>query len=269
MKLAVVGVGLIGGSFALAARQAQLFTQIVAVDPNAAHAEQALALGLCDTVAARVPDDADAVLLAVPSSATASLLARLEHHSGLVFDVASVKGALLDQATLLPARYVPCHPIAGSERSGPEAARADLFHEHLVVTTPTAASNADDVATVTGWWQALGATVQALDAHEHDRLFARTSHLPHLVAFAYMQLIAPEQLAYAAGGFRDFSRIAASDPDMWAPVLQMNRTAVLAELEQMQGALAELAEAVAAPDDRALRSLIQRAQLRRRAFDER
>ena len=269
MKLAVVGLGLIGGSFALAAQRAGLFSEIIGVDANVAHQQSALALGLCDAIASEVPADAGAVVLAVPSSATAGLLAQLQEHPGLVFDVASVKGALLDAATGLPARFVPCHPIAGSERSGPEAARADLFSNHLLITTPMANSSAADVALVSDWWRAVGATVQAMDAHEHDRLFARTSHLPHLVAFAYMQLIAPEQLPYAAGGFRDFSRIAASDPDMWAPILRMNQTALQAELAGMQQALAELGEALAAPDDGALRALILQAQQRRRAFDER
>ncbi|MFK7913160.1 MAG: prephenate dehydrogenase [Pseudomonadales bacterium] len=269
MKLAVVGVGLIGGSFALAARHAELFSEIVGVDHDAQHRQSALDLGLCDTVASAAPADADAVLLAVPSSVTATLLAQLQQHRGLVFDVASVKGALLDAATRLPARFVPCHPIAGSERSGPEAAQAKLFTDHLVITTPTANSAAADVAQVSQWWSAVGASVQAMDPHAHDSLFARTSHLPHLVAFAYMQLIAPEQLAYAAGGFRDFSRIAASDPDMWAPILRMNQAALKTELAGMQQALSELGEALEAPDDSALRALIVRAQQRRRAFDER
>ncbi|MGI9324158.1 MAG: prephenate dehydrogenase [Pseudomonadales bacterium] len=268
MKLAIVGVGLIGGSFALAARNAGLFASIVGVDRNPEHLAQAQQLGICDATAQSVPSDADAVLVALPSDHIAESLASLVEHKGLIFDVASVKAALLEDAARLPARYVPCHPIAGSERSGPTAASAELFTDHLLVITPIAQSNSADLATVSDWWQAFGARVQTMSAGEHDRLFARTSHLPHLVAFAYMQQIEQAQLAFAAGGFRDFSRIAASDPDMWTPILRMNRKAIHTELRQLQAALTELGEAVDAADEGPLRELLSRAQRRRRAFDE-
>lgn len=269
MKLAVVGVGLIGGSFALAARAAGLFDPIVAVDQSPEHCEAALSLGICDAVEPEVPEDADAVLLALPSDRIAGQLAALSAHPGLVFDVSSVKAAVLAQSDRLPERFVPCHPIAGSERSGPSAARKDLFKDHLLVMTPIDRSSAADQATVSSWWQALGARVQTMTPEAHDRLFARTSHLPHLVAFAYMQLIETEQLAFAAGGFRDFSRIAASDPDMWTPILRMNRAALREELAQLQASLTHLGDALDAEDDAPLRALLSAAQARRRAFDER
>ncbi len=268
LKLAVVGVGLIGGSFALAARKAGLFSSIVGVDQDPEHLAQAQQLGICDAAAETVPSDADAVLVALPSDRVAQSLASLAQHQGLIFDVASVKAVLFEDSPRLPARYVPCHPIAGSERSGPLAANAELFQDHLLVMTPIAQSNSADLATVSGWWQALGARVQTMPAAEHDRLFARTSHLPHLVAFAYMQQIEEAQLAFAAGGFRDFSRIAASDPDMWTPILRMNRKAIRAELQQLQAALTELGEAVDAADEGPLRELLSTARRRRRAFDE-
>jgi prephenate dehydrogenase len=266
--LAVVGLGLIGGSFALGARQAGLFDRIVGIDASAVHGEQALAAGLCDELASAVPPSADAVLVAVPSDAVAQALGALQDHPGLVFDVASVKGGILDGLAARPARYLPAHPIAGSERSGPGAARADLFAEHLVVLTPLADSAAADEALLTGWWQALGARVEHMSPAAHDRLFARTSHLPHLVAFAYMQLIEPEQLAYAAGGFRDFSRIAGADPAMWAPILQLNQRAVLGELAALRAALDQFEAAIGEQNPQALSTLLGAAQQRRQAFEQ-
>lgn len=266
--LAVVGLGLIGGSFALGARQAGLFDRIVGVDASAAHGQLALAAGLCDALAGEVPAEADAVLVAVPSDQVAGALAALQHHSGLVFDVASVKGGILDGLSARPARYLPAHPIAGSERSGPTAARADLFAEHLVVLTPLPDGTAEDQALLAGWWQALGARVEQMAPADHDLLFARTSHLPHLVAFAYMQLIEPEQLAYAAGGFRDFSRIAGADPAMWAPILQLNQQAVLSELAGLRAALDQFEAAIIEQNPRALSTLLGAAQARRQAFEQ-
>lgn len=169
-----------------------------------------------------MPDDADLIVLAVPSDRVAALVAGLHAHAGTVFDVASIKtpivAAVRAAQGALPPRYVPCHPIAGSEASGPSAARADLFRGHAVVLTPQAETRPDAVAEVARWWSAVGASVSNMTPEAHDATLAVTSHLPHLIAFAYLQTIEPAHLAYAAGGFRDFSRIAASDPAMWAPI---------------------------------------------------
>lgn len=264
--LAVVGVGLIGGSFALAARSAGLFSSVVGVDTNPVHLAAAQKAGIIDHGATTVPAEAEAVLLAVPSDRVADLLAELADHQGLVFDVASVKAPICSAGGPRPRRFVPAHPIAGAERRGPEAARGGLFADHLVVLTPTAATPEADVERLTGWWQALGARVQCMDAVAHDELFALTSHLPHLAAFAYMQLIEPQHLAYAAGGFRDFSRIAAADPDMWVPILRSNSGAVLAALSDLEAAFAEFRAAILAPEPEALRALLTQARDRRREY---
>lgn len=264
--LAIVGVGLIGGSFALAARKARLFTEVVGIDRSPEHGAQALAAGIVDRMVDAVPAAASAVLLAVPSDQVASWLERLADHRGLIFDVASVKGPVLQAAGRRPARYVPAHPIAGSEFSGPGAARGDLFAEHLVVLTPDADTDAEAVIQLTRWWQQVGARVEHMSAEAHDQLFALTSHLPHLAAFAYMQLIEARHLPFAAGGFRDFSRIAASDPDMWAPVLRSNAGALLPRLDSLVAELQRMRQAIVADTDTELRGLLTAARDRRREF---
>ena len=270
MRLAVVGTGLIGGSFALAARAAGLCTQVIGVEPDVERGREALRLGLVDELAATVPDDADLIVLAVPSDRVAALIAGLHAHAGIVFDVASIKtpivAAVRAAKGALPQRYVPCHPIAGSEASGPSAARADLFRGHAVVLTPQAETRPDAVAEVARWWWAVGASVSNMTPEAHDATLAVTSHLPHLIAFAYLQTIEPAHLAYAAGGFRDFSRIAASDPAMWAPIFVQNRAPVLAALDGVERELAHIRRLVETGDQQGLAGLIERARTRRRSF---
>jgi CMP/dCMP kinase len=270
MRLVVVGTGLIGGSFALAARQAGLFDTVLGVEPDADRARRAVAAGLVDAVVEAVPADADGVLLAVPCDRIAGWVERLADHPGLVFDAGSVKAPILDavRAALgrVPARFVPCHPIAGSERSGPDAAHAALFNGHEVILTPEADADAGAVAEVSRWWREIGARVVSMSPAAHDATLAMTSHLPHLVAFAYLQAIEPEQLAHAAGGFRDFSRIAGSDPAMWTPILTMNRQAVLAALDTLEAQLERVRGLIAAEDGPALTTLIGDSRARRQAF---
>jgi len=270
MRLAVVGTGLIGGSFALAARQAALSTEIVGIEPDAHRAAAAVAAGIVDRVVDTVPDDADAVLLAVPCNLIAEWVVRLADHPGVVFDAGSVKAAIVERVRVelgaLPRRFVPCHPIAGSERSGPAAAHAGLFDGHETILTPSTETDPAAVDKVAHWWQTLGARVTRMAPDEHDRILALTSHLPHLVAFAYLQRIEPEHLAHAAGGFRDFSRIAASDPAMWAPIFSLNRAAVLAELDGLQMELERTRALIVASDEAGLAALIERARTRRLAF---
>ena len=198
--LSIVGVGLIGGSFALAAREAGLFERIVALEPNARNAEKALELGLVDEIVEQIPDDCEAVMLACPSDKTHKWLARLSDHAGTVFDVASVKGAMMARAReaigALPANYVPCHPIAGLEKSGPEAADGELFRHKLVIMTPTTETDPKRQQIVENYWQAIGARTEVMEAIEHDHVYALTSHLPHLLAFAYLQAVTPGHLEH-------------------------------------------------------------------------
>jgi len=266
MRLAVVGTGLIGSSFALAARRADLFDHIVGIEPDRSQGERAVTLGIVDALADAVPDTADAVLLAGPSHTIAPWAQRLADHPGVVFDAGSVKGALLTELRAgagVPPRFVPCHPMAGSERSGPDAAGAGLFEQAEVILTPGPECDAAAVAAARGWWEACGARVTTMDAATHDRLLAVTSHLPHLLAFAYLHQVTDEHLPHTAGGYRDFTRIGAADADMWAPIFRLNRDALLAALDDLEGNLARARELVQQDDPAALREFIRSAAARR------
>jgi prephenate dehydrogenase len=270
MRLVVVGTGLIGSSFALAAREAGIFDEVLGVEPDEARGRRAIAAGIVDHLVPDVPPDADAVLLAVPCDLIPEWVAKLADHPGIVFDAGSVKGGVLDAVLALrgslPSRFVPCHPIAGSEQSGPDAATPRLFAGQEIIVTPDAATAADAVARVSGWWRATGARVTHMTAAEHDETFAVTSHLPHLVAFAYLQGIDSDQLAHAAGGFRDFTRIGASEPAVWAPIFALNRHAVLAALDALQKDLERVRALIASDDRRALTELLADSRARRRGF---
>lgn len=270
MLLTVVGTGLIGGSFALGARTRNLFQTFVGIDPDPGNAQSALSLGIVDEIADDVPAASDAVLIAAPSDAVAEWVVRLADHPGILFDAGSVKGAILDairgQLGEIPERFVPCHPIAGREVSGPGAANEDLFAERLVVQTPVAGTVPEAQEQVAYWWRSLGARVESMDPELHDRVYALTSHLPHLIAFAYMQQIEPAHLDHAGGGFRDFSRIGGSDPDMWSAIFGLNKDAVLAALAGFEADLADLRRAIEADDEEAVRDCIARASERRRGY---
>ena len=266
--LSIVGVGLIGGSFALAARNAGSFSKIVAFEPDEANAARALALGLVDEVVSEIPADCDAVLVACPSDRVPQWLETLQDHTGVVFDAASVKGAVLTatEASVghLPANYVPCHPIAGLETSGPDAADVDLFRDKLVIITATAATDRERCKRVERWWQETGARTEHMDAFEHDRVYALTSHLPHLLAFAYLQGVAAEDLPHTGGGFRDFSRIGASDSAMWSAIFELNKDALLPRLAEFQKNLDGFRRVIETGDVAASKALIEAARTHRR-----
>ncbi len=270
--LSIVGVGLIGGSFALAARNAGSFSKIVAFEPNETNAALALSLGLVDEIVSEVPGDCDAVLVACPSDQVPRWLESLQDHSGVVFDAASVKGAVLSatQAAVghLPANYVPCHPIAGLEKSGPQAADADLFKDKLVILTPTPATDRVRCERVAQWWQEIGARTNLMEAFEHDRIYALTSHLPHLLAFAYLQGVAAEHLPHTGGGFRDFSRIGASDSAMWSAIFELNKDALLPRIAEFQKNLDGFRRVIESGDVAASRALIEAARTHRRELDD-
>ena len=256
---------MIGGSVALASRTG--FGRIVALDPDAVHAEQALSAGIIDERVAEVPADTDAVLIACPSDGIADWVVQLADHAATVIDAGSVKGAILEQVEAqlgrIPANFVPAHPIAGLERSGPSAADAGLFQDKLVIVCPTPSTSAQHLEQASAFWQATGARLQEMDPREHDRIYARTSHLPHLLAFAYLLGVDEADLAHTGGGFRDFSRIGGSDPDMWSAVFELNRSALLEALNGFERDLAAFREALESGDLARCRTLIARARARR------
>ena len=271
MKLAVVGTGFIGSSFAKTAAGHGLFSEIVGLDKSGVQARKARQLGIVDAVVERVPDDAAAVLLSPPSETVADWVCDLADHPGVVFDVGSVKQPIVKAVRRrlngLPPRYVPTHPVCGSERSGPEEAEAELFLDQTVILTPEPETDASATGVVQVMWRAVGARVRTMTVAEHDRILAVTSHLPHLLSSAYVNGVEPAMLSLAGGGFRDFTRIAASSPALWEQIFRLNKKPLMAALKGFRQQVRELETAVRREDAEAVLAILESAADRRRGFD--
>lgn len=279
-KLAIFGVGLIGGSVALALKAAGQTGTIVGVGRNADALKQAIDMGVIDRAASAedAVRDADMVLLATPVGQFESILQSIAPHlssNAVITDAGSTKGDVVAamQAALGAHlnRCVPAHPIAGAEKSGVAAARAELFKGKNVVLTPLPETDDDATRKATQLWQACGANLTEMTVEAHDRIFAAVSHLPHLLAFALVDDIAgrpdAEQiLKFAAGGFRDFSRIAGSSPEMWRDISLANREALLNEIDAYQAELSLLRRMLVDGDGDALEALFQNARQARNAW---
>lgn len=282
-KIVVFGVGLIGGSFALALKKAAVTSQVIGVGRSRATLDEALRLGIIDRIGACDADtlgDADLVLLATPVGQMPALMQSMAPHLGpqtVMTDGGSTKGdvvaAVHQHLPRQGARFVPAHPIAGAENSGAAAAKADLYVDRKVVLTPLPENDRDAVERVRAAWTACGAVVHEMAPARHDQIFAAVSHLPHLLSFALVHDLArrenrEEFFRFAASGFRDFTRIAASHPEMWRDICIANKAALLGELEQYQRQLEELREALLAGDATALEAVFAEARTVRRAWDE-
>lgn len=274
-RLAVIGVGLIGGSLALKLKQQQWVAHIIGVDRSRANLEQALRCGVIDQIAedaAHAAAQADVILLATPPHAIARQFKALRSaldDTKVVTDVGSVKSEICAAATASLgnkiARFVPAHPVAGKENSGVQAATAELFHNHNVVLTPLPDTAADALQLVTRMWGATGATVSTMAPAQHDRVLSLTSHLPHVLAYAMVDFFATfEDLAgaydMAAGGFYDFSRTAASNPEMWRDICAMNRGQILPHIQQFQARLKRIEKMIETNDGAALERLFAAAK---------
>jgi prephenate dehydrogenase len=257
MKLAVIGVGLIGGSFALALKQARAVSHVVGVGRNAANLKTALERGIIDSIApdaAAAARGADLVLVATPVAQFTEIfkvLAGSLEAKTLVTDGGSTKRDVIAAARKALgakiARFVPAHPIAGAEKSGAAAASADLFKGRRVVLTPLEENSARDISTVEGAWTSCGASVSRMNPEEHDAVLATVSHLPHLLAYALVHEVASrpnsaELFSFAAGGFRDFTRIASSHPEMWRDICVANKDRLLDELSRFSGKLEQVSK---------------------------
>ena len=275
-RLAIVGTGLIGGSFALALKQSGAVREVLGVGRNPARLTVARELGLIDRAADWAEaGQADCILLAMPVGETEAVLNKLAPHlkaGAIVTDAGSTKANVVEAARAALgtrfADFVPGHPIAGSEQSGPGAARADLYQGKRVVLTPQAETRAGAIAMVRTLWEATGAQVETLEAAQHDRIFAAVSHLPHLAAFALVDDLAQRAdgdtfFRFAASGFRDFTRIAGSSPEMWRDIALANRGALVAELDAYLASLQALRSAVSADDAEALLAIFSRARAAR------
>ncbi|MBW2690298.1 MAG: prephenate dehydrogenase/arogenate dehydrogenase family protein [Deltaproteobacteria bacterium] len=259
-KLAIVGVGLIGGSLALALKEAGAVGHVVGVGRGLANLETALRLGVVDSFTQDLAEgvaDADVVFLATPVLALGTVAEQAMPHlksGAIITDGGSVKQAVID--AIEPhlrddVHFVPGHPIAGTENSGAEAAFATLYHDRRCILTPTERTAEKPLEVIRQMWQLVGSQVVVMDVDKHDRVLAAISHLPHMVAYALVNAVGAYDrydenlLAYSAGGFRDFTRIASSDPTMWRDIAQTNREALLEMMEQFETFFAELKEDVA------------------------
>lgn len=283
-KTAIIGIGLIGASMARAMRANGVAGEIVGFDQSADVRARAVKCGAVDAAPATLEEalgGADLIVVSTPVGAMAKVLtdvAAKADDGALVIDVGSVKGAVVDAAAALGSRVhiVPCHPVAGTEQSGPEAGFATLFQHRWSIMTPLA--RADDaylaaVKRAAEIWRAVGAEVEIMDHQHHDLALAITSHLPHLIAFTLVgaaddleSVAEAEIVKYSAGGFRDFTRIAASDPVMWRDVFLNNKTAVLEVLGRFTEELALLQRAIRWGDAETLESVFARGRALRRAI---
>ena len=282
-KVAVVGLGLIGSSLARAMAERLPFVTVTGHDASDAVREEARMLGLCNAIAddpAGAVADADLVILAVPvgrmADAAAAMAPGLKPEA-IISDVGSSKTSVADAlARALPDHIViPAHPVAGTENSGPAAGFASLFEGRWCIVTPGADTSAEAVTTLTGFWEALGAKVDVMDAAHHDMVLAVTSHLPHLIAYTIVgtaseleEVTESEVIKYSAGGFRDFTRIAASDPVMWRDVFLANKEAVLATLQRFNEDLTVLQQAIRRGDGAKLEDWFTRTRAIRRSIIE-
>ncbi|MDL4862717.1 bifunctional prephenate dehydrogenase/3-phosphoshikimate 1-carboxyvinyltransferase [Halomonas elongata] len=284
-RLLIVGLGLIGGSLAAALRNVGFEGEILACDPDADEIARGVEMGLIergDTHLERLLDGVSMIVLAVPVLAMREVFETLaeqgvaEDPSLVITDVGSTKGAIRESAEAafghLPSNLVLGHPIAGSEKSGVASSDPHLYAQHKVILTPAETTAQSAVARVRALWQATGAEVLEMEVERHDQVLARTSHLPHLLAFSLVDTLARQDdrleiFRYAAGGFRDFTRIAGSDPVMWRDIFAANQQAVLAALDDFEAGLTRLRKAVADGDADAMLSTFDRASHARRYFD--
>jgi cyclohexadieny/prephenate dehydrogenase len=283
-RIALIGFGLIGGSIARAARVQGLAGEIVTTAHSAKTRARVSELGVVDRVVetnVEAVKNADLVILCIPVGACGAVAKEIASHlkpGAIVSDVGSVKGAVVrDMAPYLPANvhFVPAHPVAGTEHSGPDSGFAELFINRWCILTPPEGAEAGAVEKLRAFWAALGARVEIMTADHHDLVLAITSHLPHLIAYTIVgtadelaQVTSSEVIKFSAGGFRDFTRIAASDPTMWRDVFLANKDAVLEMLGTFNEDLSKLTRAIRRGDGEALYEHFTRTRAIRRGIVE-
>jgi len=279
-QVSVIGLGLIGGSIAAGIKQQGLASSVCAWDANAASLALGYDLGVIDSIAADIHEataQADLIILAVPVQSMEQVLRNVDLKDQVITDVGSVKGIAVEAARRvfgkLPENFIPGHPIAGSEKQGVVAADPNLFRQHKVILTPEEASNPAAIARVEKLWRGLGADVVRMSVSHHDDVLAQTSHLPHLLAYALVDTLSAggdslEVFEYAAGGFRDFSRIAASDPTMWSDIFQANKEPLVQALDQYLLKLETLKQLIESGEADQIKDLLSRAKVARDHFSD-
>lgn len=280
-RVLIIGLGLIGGSLAKALRTRSCVGEVVGADRSEDECRLGLELGVIDRIADDLPAEvnaADLIVLAVPVKAMETVLEQIRPYlklQTLVTDVGSTKGNLVQAARRifghLPGTFIPGHPIAGAEKSGVRASDADLFEHHKVILTPLPETDPNATLELARLWQAVGAEVLQMEVGRHDEVLAATSHLPHLLAFSLVDTLAREEenldiFRYAAGGFRDFTRIAASDPTMWHDICIANRDAILAQIDRYTTGVARLRAAIEQGSSEGMLGIFTRAKAARDHF---
>jgi len=282
-RLCIIGVGLIGGSLARAVKSAGYCAEAVGCARDEQQLRRAVQLGVIDHYErdpARAVIGADVIVLAVPLGAMEGVMRVIAPHlepGAIITDVGSAKGSVVTAAQAafgaVVDRFVPGHPIAGTEKSGVESSVAELFQGRRVILTPLAETDPAALAAVRRLWKQAGAEVVEMSVAHHDEVLAATSHLPHMLAFALVDTLArmheqAEIFRYAAGGFRDFTRIASSDPVMWRDICLANRDAIAAMIDRFQGELVGLREAIVQGDGRRIEEIFTRAKAARDRYCE-
>ncbi len=282
-RLSIIGVGLIGGSLARALRRAGVCGEIVGCGRNIANLEKAVELGVIDsyeTVPADAVNKADMVIVAVPLGSMAAMFAAIRDAlspDAVISDVGSAKASVVEDARQYLGEhfrsFVPAHPIAGTEKSGVIASFAELFDKRRVIITPLSDTDSAAFAKVSRMWEKTGAVVENMSVEHHDSVLAATSHLPHLLAYSLVDTLAKmetstEIFRFAAGGFRDFTRIASSNPRMWRDICLANQKAILEMLAHFNYDLADLTDAVSSGDANRIENIFSRAKVARDNFCE-
>ena len=277
-KLAIIGVGLIGSSLSLALKEAGAVRQVIGFGRNQQNLARGVELGVLDDFTESIEacvSDADVIVVAVPLGTMRKVFTELKSvvkKDAVITDVGSAKGSVVsaarDELGSVFTRFVPAHPIAGTENSGVEAGFATLYQNRRVIITPLQQTDQDAVSVIDEMWRHCGAIIEYLDVEHHDKVLAATSHLPHMLAFALVHYLSnlndhEEIFRYASGGFRDFTRIASSDPVMWRDVCIANGDAVVDLIEQYQQELDRVKSAISAGDADGLLKLFGRAKSER------
>ena len=283
-KLVIIGVGLIGGSFALSLRKAGLVKHITGLGRSKENLQHALELGIIDEISdnySQALNKADLVLLAVPVGQTAEILKKINPHlepQTIISDVGSTKQNVIAAArSSIPEyfkNFVPAHPIAGAELSGSSAANAELFRDKNLILTPSDETDIDSIESIQTLWKGCGAHTSLMTPYQHDEMLAMTSHLPHILAFTFMNHMLSNSteknedilLNFAGSGFRDFTRIASSSPEMWKDICLANRRLLLQQIRVYQNELARMNEILEDGDGAALEKFFLNAQITRGKF---
>jgi prephenate dehydrogenase len=277
-KLAIIGVGLIGSSLSLALKQAGAVRQVIGFGRNQKNLARGVELGVLDDFSNSIEatvSDADVIVVAVPLGAMRQVFTELKpaiKKDAIITDVGSAKGSVVtaarDELGTVFSRFVPGHPIAGTEKSGVEAGFSSLYQKRRVIITPLPQTDQDAISVIDEMWRHCGATIEYLSVEHHDKVLAATSHLPHMLAYALVHHLSnlndhEEIFRYASGGFRDFTRIASSDPVMWRDVCISNGAALVSLIEQYQQELDRVKAAIIAEDADGLLKLFGRAKSER------